>query len=124
MTTGIYDVLATWTTAQRAHDTRTPDALLVHDFMRVGPIAFVLDKPSRVGRFGHGHHYEQLDLDKLTIRRHGNPTVAVARQQAVGDADAPVSCDTRVSSTATDDRDPTIAGMRCSYIGPRLGGPQ
>lgn len=127
MTIDTENVLATWVTAERTGDTRTLDALLAHDFVGVGPVGFVLDKPAWVGRFEHGLHYEQLDLDELTIRRHGNTTVVVAHQHAVGDAaGTPVPGDTRVSFTiVTDDNgDPTIAGMQYSFIGPPLGGPR
>jgi ketosteroid isomerase-like protein len=121
----IHDALATWTTAERTGDARTLDALLADDFVGVGPVGFVLDKRTWVGRFEHGLHYEQLDLDELMIRRHGNTVIVVAHQHAVGDAGGtPVPSDTRVSFTIVteDDNEPTIAGMQYSFIGPPLGG--
>lgn len=125
MTTDIDDVLARWTTAERTGDALTLNALLADDFVGVGPVGFVLDKPTWVGRFEHGLRYEQLDLDELAIRRHGNTAVVVAHQHAVGDSGGtPVPPDTRVSFTIVTDDDggATIAGMQYSFIGPPLGG--
>jgi ketosteroid isomerase-like protein len=125
MTTDINDVLATWANAERAGDTRALDALLADDFVGVGPVGFVLDKPTWVGRFEHGLHYDQLDLDELAIHRHGDTAFVVAHQHAVGDAGGtPVPTDTRVSFTVVTDAGgkPAIAGMQYSFIGPPLGG--
>jgi len=124
MTTNIDDVLARWAIAERTGDAGTLGSLLADDFVGVGPVGFVLDKPTWIGRFEHGLHYEQLDLDELTIRRHGDASVVVAHQHATGDAaGTPVPPDTRVSFTiVTDDAgEPTIAGMQYSFIGPPLG---
>jgi ketosteroid isomerase-like protein len=118
-------MLATWTTAERTGDTCTLDALLADDFVGVGPVGFMLDKPAWVGRFEYGLRYEQLDLDEVAIRRHGNTTVVIAHQRAAGDAGGtPVPPDTRVSFTiVTDDNgDPVIAGLQYSVIGAPLGG--
>jgi ketosteroid isomerase-like protein len=127
MTTNIDDVLDRWTTAERTGDAGTLGSLLADDFVGVGPVGFVLDKPTWVGRFDHGLRYEQLDLDELTIRHHGDAALVVAHQHAVGDAGgSPLPPDTRVSFTiVTDDNgEPTIAGMQYSFIGPPLGAPQ
>lgn len=126
MTTDIDDVLATWTTAERTGDTRTLETLLADDFVGIGPVGFVLDKPGWVGRFEYGLRYEQLDLDEVAVHRHGDTAVVVAHQHAVGEAGGtPVPPDTRVSFTiVTDDDRATIAGMQYSFIGPPLGGPQ
>jgi ketosteroid isomerase-like protein len=125
MTTDIADVLATWTTAERTGDARALDALLAEDFVGIGPVGFVLDKPTWVERFAHGLRYEQLHLDELEFHRHGGTIVVVAHQYAVGDANGtPVPTDTRVSFTVVTDAggNSTIAGMQYSFIGAPLGG--
>jgi ketosteroid isomerase-like protein len=127
MTSDINDVLTTWTAAERACDAGTLDTLLADEFVGIGPVGFVLDKSMWVGRFEHGLRYEQLDLEEVEIHRHGETAVVVARQHAVGDAGgAPVPADTRVSFiiVSGDDREPKIAGMQYSFIGPPLGGPR
>jgi len=125
MTTDINDLLATWTTAERTGDARALDALLADDFVGVGPVGFVLDKPGWVGRFEHGLRYEQLDLDELVIHHHGDTVVVVAHQHAVGDAGGtPVPTDTRVSFIVVPVPGgmSAIAGMQYSFNGPPLGG--
>ncbi len=127
MTTDIHDVLSTWTAAERSGDARTLETLLADEFVGIGPVGFVLDKSTWVGRFEHGLHYEQLDLDEVAIHRHGDTAVVVAHQHAVGNSgDTPVPPDTRVAFTIVtgDDHTPKIAGMQYSFIGPPLGGPR
>ena len=100
MTTDINEVLSKWTNAERSGDARTLDALLADEFVGIGPVGFVLDKPMWIRRFEHGLRYEQLDIDQLAIHNHGTTAVVVAHQHAVGDAGGtPVPTDTRVSFT-------------------------
>ncbi len=124
MTTDIDNVLSTWTTAERTGDARALETLLADEFVGIGPVGFVLDKPTWVGRFEHGLRYEQLDLDEVAIHRHGDTAVVVAHQHALGDSGGtPVPADTRVAFTiVTNDRTPKIAGLQYSFIGPPLGG--
>jgi ketosteroid isomerase-like protein len=127
MTLAIDDVLAVWTTAERTGDSRALGAVLADGFVGIGPVGFVLDKPMWIGRFEHGLRYEQLELDDVMIRRHGETAVVVAHQHAIGDSDGtPVPPDTRVSFiiVTDDDSEPKIAGMQYSFIGPPLGGQQ
>jgi ketosteroid isomerase-like protein len=127
MTTDINDILSTWTTAERTGDANTLDTLLADEFVGIGPVGFVLDKPMWVGRFEHGLRYEQLDLQEVAIRSHGDTTIVVAHQHAVGDAGGtPVPPETRVSFVIVtgDDNEPKVAGMQYSFIGPPLGGPR
>jgi len=126
-TADIDDVLSTWTVAERTGEASTLDALLADDFVGIGPVGFVLDKPTWLGRFQHGLRYDQLDLDELAIHRHGNTAIVVAHQHAVGEAGGtPVPPDTRVAFTIVtdDDGDATIAGMQYSFIGAAIGGPR
>lgn len=124
-TTDLDDVLTTWTTAEREGDAGTLDTLLADDFVGIGPVGFVLDKPAWVGRFQHGLRYDRLDLDELAVHRHGSTAIVVAHQHAVGDSGGtPVPSDTRVAFTIVTDDDTRIAGMQYSFIGPPLGGPR
>src|SRR3954470_14289007 len=109
MTIAIDDVLAVWTTAERTGDSRALGAVLADEFVGIGPVGFVLDKPMWVGRFEHGLRYEQLDLQEVPIRSHGDTTIVVAHQHAVGDAGGtPVPPETRVSFVIVtgDDNEP------------------
>jgi deazaflavin-dependent oxidoreductase (nitroreductase family) len=126
MTTDIDQLLDTWTRAERAGDTATLDGLLTDDFVGIGPVGFVLDKPAWLGRFDHGLHYDQLALDEVSVRRHGEAAIVIAHQHAVGShAGNPTPPDTRVSITilAGDDGGPKIAGMQYSFVGPPPGIP-
>ena len=126
MTNDIDHLLDTWTGAERAGDTTTLDDLLADDFVGIGPVGFVLDKPAWLGRFEHGLRYEQLMLDEVSIHDHGDAALVVAHQYAVGDhAGNPTPPDTRVSFTVVADQgDLRIAGMQYSFISPPLGDPR
>jgi ketosteroid isomerase-like protein len=126
MTTDIDQLLTTWTEAERAGDTTTLDEVLADDFVGIGPVGFVLDKPAWLTRFDHGLAYEALELDEVSVRRHGDSAIVVAHQHAVGThADTPTPPDTRVSFTVVgDDGSLRIAGMQYSFIGPPLGAPR
>ena len=126
MTNDIDHLLDTWTGAERAGDTTTLDDLLADDFVGIGPVGFVLDKPAWLGRFEHGLRYERLMLDEVSIHDHGDAALVVAHQHAVGDhAGNPTPPDTRVSFTVVADQgDLRIAGMQHSFISPPLGDPR
>jgi hypothetical protein len=123
MSTDIDELLDRWTTSERTGDSGGLDHLLTDDFVGIGPIGFVLDKPTWLGRFGYGLRYEELALDEVDVHRHGDTAVVVAHQHAVGFAgDTPTPPDTRVSFTVVSDGpDLRIAAMQFSFIGPPLG---
>ena len=123
MSTDIQDLLDTWTTSERTGNAGGLDRLLTDDFVGIGPVGFVLDKPMWLGRFEYGLRYEQLALDEVDVHRHGDTAIVVAHQHAVGFAgETPTPADTRVSFTVVSDGpDLRIAGMQYSFIGPPLG---
>src|SRR3954471_22565903 len=123
MTNDIDHLLDSWTGAERTGDTSTLDDLLADDFVGIGPVGFVLDKPTWLGRFEHGLRYDELALEEVDVHRHGDTAIVVAHQHAVGFAgETPTPPDTRVSFTLVNDgADLRIAGMQYSFIGPPLG---
>lgn len=86
----------------------------------------MLDKDAWLVRFDQGLEYEQLDLDEVSTRRHGDAALVIAHQHAVGShAGNPTPPDTRVSFTVVPDgRGLRIAGLHYSFIGPPLGAPR
>lgn len=125
MTIDIDQLLTTWADAERSGDATTLDEILTDDFVGIGPVGFVLDKPAWLTRFDNGLRYEELQLDEVTVRRHGDAALVVAHQHAVGShAGNPTPPETRVSFTAvTDGGAMRIAGVQYSFIGPPLGAP-
>src|SRR3954447_26044121 len=123
MTNDIDHLLDSWTGAERTGDTSTLDALRADDFVGIGPVGFVLDKPTWLGRFEHGLRYDELALEEVDVHRHGDTAIVVAHQHAVGFAgETPTPPDTRVSFTLVNDgADLRIAGMQHSCIDPPLG---
>lgn len=125
MTNDIDRLLTTWADAERTGDAATLDEILTDDFVGIGPVGFVLDKPAWLTRFDHGLRYEKLQLDEVSVRRHGDAALVVAHQHSVGShAGNPTPPDTRVSFTAIADGGTLrIAGVQYSFIGPPLGAP-
>jgi deazaflavin-dependent oxidoreductase (nitroreductase family) len=125
MTTDIDQLLTTWADAERAGDATTLDEVLTDDFVGIGPVGFVLDKPAWLTRFEQGLRYEELELDEVSVRRHGDAALVVAHQHAVGShAGNPTPPDTRFSFTVVaHDGGMRIAGAQYSFIGPPLGAP-
>lgn len=124
MTTDIEELLAAWAESERTGDATTLDHLLTDDFVGIGPVGFMLDKHSWLARFDGGLQYEQLDLDEVSTRRHGDAAIVIAHQHAIGShAGNPTPPDTRVSFTVVpaEGAGLRIAGMHYSFIGPPLG---
>src|SRR5204863_6724514 len=100
MSTTIDQLLAEWADCERTGDAQRLDRLLADDFVGIGPVGFVLDKPAWVGRLGPELHYDRLELDEVSTHRHGDTTIVVGHQHAVGTAMGnPTPPDTRVSFT-------------------------
>lgn len=120
MATDTDTLLATWADAERTGDAAALDALLADGFVGIGPVGFVLDKAAWLGRFDQGLSYEQLELEDVSVRRHGEVTVVVAHQHAVGSHGGnPTPPDTRVSFVVVPGAgDQRIAAMQYSFIGP------
>lgn len=123
MTADIDQLLTTWVAAERTGDAEALASLLTDDFVGIGPVGFVLDRAAWLARFDQGLEYEQLDLEEVSIRHHGDVGLVVAHQRAVGShAGNPIPPDSRVSLTALPDGDGLrIAGAHYSFIGPPLG---
>jgi ketosteroid isomerase-like protein len=126
MTTDIDQLLTTWADAERTGDVTALDEILTDDFLGIGPVGFVLDKPAWLTRFDHGLRYDDLRLEEVSIRRHGDAALVVAHQRAVGShAGNPTPPDTRVSFTVVAEGDGMrIAGAQYSFIGAPLGAPR
>jgi ketosteroid isomerase-like protein len=123
MTTDVHQLLDSWADAERSGDAATLGGLLTADFVGIGPVGFVLDKPAWITRFDQGLRYEQLELDEVSLRRHGDATLVVARQRAVGSySGSPTPPDTRVSFTVVATVEGLrVAGVQYSFIGQPLG---
>jgi ketosteroid isomerase-like protein len=126
MTNDIDQLLAVWTDAERAGDATTLDELLTDDFVGIGPVGFVVEKPTWLSRFEMGLRYDELTLQEVSVRQHGDASLVVARQLAVGrHGDTPTPPDTRLSFTVVAEAGGLrIAGMQYSVMGPPLGAPQ
>lgn len=75
-----YDLIEQWTAAEATADTAALDALLADEFVGVGPLGFVLDKPGWVGRYEGGLAISALTVDDVSVREHDDLAVAVAVQ--------------------------------------------
>ncbi|MGH9289015.1 MAG: nuclear transport factor 2 family protein [Acidimicrobiales bacterium] len=120
MITEVDELLTVWAEAERSCDRESLDALLTDDFVGVGPVGFMLPKQAWLSRFGQGLHYDHLDLDEVSTRRHGDAAVVVAHQRAVGQHQGnPTPGDTRVSFVVvgTDGAGLQIAGIQYSFLG-------
>jgi hypothetical protein len=121
MSTNIDTLLGRWRDAERGGDRDRLGALLAGDFVGVGPVGFVLDRESWLGRLGPDLRYDRLELDEVSARHYGDTAVVVAHQHAAGEARGdPVPPDTRVSFVVVpgDDGEPRIAGIQYSFIAP------
>ena len=126
MTNRIDELLDQWADCERTGDAQRLDTLLADDFVGIGPVGFVLDKVAWLGRLGPDLRYEQLALDEVSTHEHGETTIVVGHQHAIGTAMGnPTPIDTRVSFTVVPDadRELRIAGMQYSFIAPPLGAP-
>ena len=115
-------LVTTWTDAERRGDGPMLESLLTDDFLGIGPVGFVLPKQIWVSRFEHGLRYDDLDVDELSDRVHGDSAVIVGRQHARGEAQGnPIPEDTRVSFVASrtePDAPWKIAHIQYSFMAP------
>jgi ketosteroid isomerase-like protein len=119
-TAAITTVLDDWKEAERTGDAERLGELLTDDFVGIGPVGFVLAKDAWLGRFGPDLHYEELDLDEVSVRNSGDTTIVVAHQHATGEARGnPIPADTRVSFVmVADGGRRRIVGIQYSFIAP------
>jgi ketosteroid isomerase-like protein len=119
-TAAITTVLDDWKEAERTGDAERLGELLTDDFVGIGPVGFVLAKDAWLGRFGPDLHYEELDLDEVSVHNSGDTTIVVAHQHATGEARGnPIPADTRVSFVmVADGGRRRIVGIQYSFIAP------
>jgi ketosteroid isomerase-like protein len=127
-TTELDELVTTWVEAERRGDAEALDALLTDDFVGIGPVGFVLPKQAWLSRFAQGLRYEDLHLDEVSTRRHGDAALIVAHQHARGEHQGnPTPSDARVSVVATreaaDDGRWRIVGVQYSFIAGTPGAP-
>lgn len=123
MSDAIEALVERWCAAERDGDVESLGDLLVDDFVGVGPVGFVLDKAAWLGRFDQGLSYQELGVDDVVVRCHGDAAVIVAHQHADGSSgDEPLPVDLRMSVTVVDGQpgEPRIASMHYSFIRPPL----
>jgi ketosteroid isomerase-like protein len=115
-------LLAAWVNAERAGDTQATDRLLTDDFVGIGPLGFVLPKAAWLQR---QMHYDDLGLDDVNTRRHGDCAITTARWNAKGTAQGhPIPEAVRVTLVSVDDQgDWRLAGVHYSFIAGTPGAP-
>jgi ketosteroid isomerase-like protein len=120
-------LVTAWADAERRGDGPALETLLTDDFVGIGPVGFVLPKEIWVSRFDHGLRYDDLDVDEISFRVHGDSAVIVGRQHAHGKAQGnPIPDDTRVSLVAMGtgpDGAWEIAHIQYSFMAAAPGGP-
>jgi ketosteroid isomerase-like protein len=126
MPIALVSIATLWSAAEQYADVSALDALLLDDFLGIGPVGFVLPKHAWLDRFAQGLHYEHLALDEVSTRRYGNTAVIVAHQHTRGDHQgAPTPPDSRVSLVVVSDEhgaDWRIASIHYSFIAGPPGG--
>jgi ketosteroid isomerase-like protein len=118
MTQHINEFLSAWTAAEHAGDAEGLATLLTDDFYGVGPLGFVLPKPSWLGRHRQGLDYKAFGLDEIQIRFHGDMALVTARNNTVGTFQGQSLPEAlRVTLViATESRTPRIAAIHMSFI--------
>jgi ketosteroid isomerase-like protein len=119
-------VLTTWADAELGGDAVTTERLLTDDFIGIGPVGFQLPKPAWLQRQTSGDlHYDELRLDEITTRQHGDCAVTTARWNARGTAQGrPIPEATRITLiTVKDHGDWLLAGIHFSFIAGTAGAP-
>jgi ketosteroid isomerase-like protein len=80
--TAILELARRWIDAERHADTDTLDAITTDDFTLVGPLGFILDKPTWLDRYRSGAlHFESLRWDDTTVRFYGPAALRIGRQR-------------------------------------------
>jgi ketosteroid isomerase-like protein len=122
---GIEELLADWTAAERSGDGATLDRLLTDDFVGVGPLGFTLSKKDWLERFGNGLRYETFGLEEVGVRGYGDAAVVVARQAGRGTWQGnPVPEAVRASLVLVRQADGwRLAGSHLSFIAGTPGAP-
>ncbi|WP_427135168.1 nuclear transport factor 2 family protein [Pseudarthrobacter sp. S9] len=118
--------LDAWTDAERSGDAAATGRLLTDDFIGIGPLGFQPPKPAWLQRqTGRGLHYDELSLDEVTTRFHGNCAVTTARWNAKSNAQGrPIPEAAGVTLTSVQDRGEwQLASIHYSFIAGTPGAP-
>jgi ketosteroid isomerase-like protein len=84
--TTIDDLIARWTTAERAGDHASFEDLVADDFLFAGPLGFLLDKTQWLERYRGDHlHYTHFAVEDARTRTYGGVAVVVGVQEQRGD---------------------------------------
>jgi ketosteroid isomerase-like protein len=111
---------ATVTRAEIAGDVVTLDALATDDFMLVGPVGFILDKPQWLERYrGGGLRTKALAFEDAVTRVHGDTAIRIGRHvQEAEFQGRPVNGEFRATHIAVRDGGRwRLAGVHLSPIG-------
>lgn len=118
--------LTTWADAERDGDAAITDRLLTEDFIGIGPVGFQLPKQAWLKRQTDGDlRYEELSLDEVTTRQHGDCAITTARWNARGTARGhPLPEATRATLvTVKDGDDWRLASIHFSHLTDQSAGP-
>jgi catechol 2,3-dioxygenase-like lactoylglutathione lyase family enzyme/ketosteroid isomerase-like protein len=110
-----------WADAEQRGDTDTLDALTTDDFILVGPLGFVLDKPQWLQRYRTGGLVTRsLTWDDTTVRDYGDTAVVVGRHtQRAEFRGTPVDGSFRATHIVVRQRGTwLLAGIQLSPIAP------
>ena len=81
VTNQILELGSHWSNAERAGDADALEKLLADDFLLVGPLGFMLDKPQYLGSRRSGDlRHASLVWDDVRVRSYGDAAVAVGNQ--------------------------------------------
>jgi uncharacterized protein (TIGR02246 family) len=77
----ILGLVRRWIDAERSGDPEALAPLLAEDFMLVGPLGFMLDKPQFLGSRRSGDlKHESFTFDEVQLRVYGDSAVAIGTQ--------------------------------------------
>lgn len=118
------EFLDMWLRAERSGDDETTGWLLTEDFVGVGPLGFQLPKAAWVGRFAGGLQYDQLELEDVATRFHGDCSITTARWNAKGTSQGhPIPEAARVTLVGVDEDGWKAAAIHLSFIAGAPGAP-
>jgi ketosteroid isomerase-like protein len=112
--------------AERSGDTARLGRALTDDFLGVGPLGFMLPKPSWLARHESGDlRYETFELDQIDTRLHGDVALVTARHTAKGSYGGhPIPEATRATLTLVQDSGAwQRAGIHLSFVAGTPGAP-
>src|SRR3954470_20000082 len=73
-----------WADAEQREEVAFLSKALTEDFIRIGPLGFMLTRDQWLGRYEGGLSYESFVLDEVAARYYGGAAVATCRQSQAG----------------------------------------